>query len=193
MILNYFGNKIYIKEKVEITGIGKGTPFDNSLNNLFASLPIANDPNQNGQAKTTVHLDSNTIISLENSSLLIEKICKEIAIALSILEDYHGEFAITRVWTNRMFENACGSSHIHNSDCNYVALYYYEAPRNCSKFIVNGHTQTDIFDFDLSKNDKLGIEVNNETLIIHPVGVNHSVSKNLTNEHRTVFVFEIKI
>ncbi|NBP16118.1 hypothetical protein EBU95_17330 [bacterium] len=191
MILNYYGHKIYLKEGIEIECTREGSSFSQSLNRLYDSLPIANDPNQNGSAKTTVNLDNSFILGLDDVNPFLQDICKHISEALLELEKFMGEFFITRVWTNRMFENACGSSHVHDSNCDYVGIYYYEAPENCSMFIINGFEENNIYDFDLSKNNKIGIQVKPGTLIIHPRMLNHSVSKNLTNIPRTVFVFEI--
>lgn len=191
MILKYYNNEIYLKESIDIKGIEKGSAFDNSLSNLYNTLPIANDPNQNGEAKTTVNLDSKILLQVVQIEKLIQSVCFNISEALFILEGYTGQFHIDRFWTNRMYENTCGSTHIHNSKCHYVAMYYYEAPANCSMFIINGHNRQNEYDYDFSKNDKLGIQVQSGTFILHPVSVNHSVGRNATTEQRTVFVFEV--
>lgn len=190
MLLTFSDNKIYLKENIKLT---LDPNFAPDIDAMFDKLNVSSDPSQNGVAKSTVALRAeNPLKEIRGWDKFKDNVIKEINLGITALGRPPNFFRLGRHWTNRMYEGCRGGSHHHSNGAAYVAVYYYEAPRNSGKYILYNDNPSDQYDCDFSLSNKLVFDVAPGTLILHKANLYHGISTHQSKEHRTVFVFEMR-
>lgn len=196
------GTKIYIDRFSNIDNFQGKEQFQKSLDSVFEKIEIVNSfaTERYGNARTTVQHSKEynlpKILDLKNNELgkwllsSISKGAKELRINNNKNYD---DFKFVRSWANRMYEDSHAAAHRHETPCDMVCMFYYEAPPNCSELVfVNDllvtKNTTPYHSFPEDK--RYHIQPEPGLFICHDPFIPHAVGVNKTTKQRTVLVFE---
>ena len=98
----------------------------------------------------------------------------------------------TRMWMNKIYRNCSGKCHMHESDNDGTAIFYFNVPENGSKLIILKNK----IDSDVTEKHKdisHYVDVKTGDLIIHRKNVPHAISEHMSDNPRICFVFDFRI
>lgn len=192
-ILNIFQFKIF-KHKVPSRFYNKKT-LKKDVNKLFDSEIVKKYGSQSlertGEAYSTCGLGIEHITNLSDVKPLLNYISN--CILKNFYQEKNSEVKIlyTRMWSNIMYRGCEGTCHTHEGENDGTAVFYFNAPKNGSDFIVFkyniGQTPNDNF-----KHISQSLKVKTGDLFFYDKTVPHSVSKHMSDEPRICFVFDFK-
>lgn len=178
------------------TSIFKSKDFVSDINQLFDLVtniykinPLL-DRTRSGHALSSVVLNDTHLLERAHMKPLLEWVSSRILLAGSHLPTAGKDIKFTKAWANRMFNGYEVKCHIHELRLDGVAIFYPDVPPNSADlvFIKNGKDGSVCSDY--SNADRKHISPMEGMLIIHPTGMPHAVSKHLSDEPRTCFIFE---
>lgn len=187
--------KIYIHQH-NIDHITNDTEFNEHLTNVLDLHRGGYSPElgDTGEYVSTSRDDS-VLLKIDNRRHIIKWLLKVVADYCSKRGTEIDELQVRRCWCNRTHRNTKIAPHIHlNSPyTKKVAILYYEAPENSSKFvIIDSKEQLNSYD-SYDENLLQFVEVNPGMAIMHDADVMHAVTEHNSDKHRTVFVFDIML
>ena len=196
------GVKIYIDKFDKIDSFKGKEKFQKTLDEIFDKFEIINSSTTEryGSSRTTVqHAKEYSLpktLDLKNNELgqwLYSSISKG-ARELHVNDNKnYDNFKFVRSWTNRMYKDSHAAAHRHETFCDVVCMFYYEAPPNCSELVfVNDilATKNTTPYYDFPKDKRYHIQPESGLFICHSPDIPHAVGVNKTDKPRTVLVFE---
>lgn len=176
--------------------------LEKAMNETFEQFEIINSTSTEkyGETRTTVQHARNyklpSLLNLENNELgkwIYSKItqgAKDLDVNKN--KDYT-KFKFCRTWMNRMYRNSHGAAHRHQTMCDMVCMFYYDAPPNCSELVfINDESAlgstTPYYKFPEEK--RYHLQPKSGLFICHDQNIPHAIGINNTDNYRTVLVFE---
>jgi len=135
------------------------------------------------------------ILDLKNNDMgkwIFEHISKG-AQELGVKNKNYKSFKFVRSWMNRTLKGSHGAAHKHETMCDMVCIFYYEAPENSSDLVfINDDLTTKNTDrYDMfPENKRYHLKPKPGMFVCHPPHIPHAISTHNSDLPRTVFVFE---
>jgi hypothetical protein len=185
-----FGHKLFTATCNDAS-IYQSVELKNSIESVFKMPEIAKfmDPSQKGQALTSVGARFH-LAKLPGMGPLMRWITQQVNEAGKELNLSGSQIVFPRGWANRMFKDCEGRCHTHPIQAHGVVIFYYEVPDDSAELVLieNGTNGSEYHDYPAEK--KYHIPVTAGQLVIHHPSVPHAVSRHLSDQPRTCFIFE---
>lgn len=190
MIIDVFDDKVFYQRDIEFSSYGPGTVFGHTLDLYLNAFPGYVDPNQSGEAQSTVN-NSLGLLGLPEFNDFFNLLIPHFNNALIEL-GIGAEESLTmrRAWSNRMYKGCKGAAHDHLGDIKIVGIFYYTAPTPAGNLVFTKREHEKKFDDEIDSSDKVYFEPTAGTLVCHRPTTLHAISKHGSDDPRICLVFE---
>ena len=201
MVQQVFDSKIAIFQYDGLDTFEGRDKVKKTIDSVFDSFDIKNSTATeayNGgmtTVKNTKQFPIDKLLDFKNHDLG-RWILKHISIGakeLGIKNKNYNEFKFVRSWMNRTLKGSHGAAHKHNTVCDMVCIFYYEAPENSSDLVfindVLSTMNTDRYDM-FPENKRFHLKPKPGMFVCHDPDIPHAISTHNNDLPRTVIVFE---
>ena len=190
MIIDAFGEKIFYQRDIDFSQYGTSSVFGQTLDLYLNAFPGYVDPNQCGQAQSTVNA-SLGLLQLPDFNNFFSLLIPHFNTALVELGIGAEEpLTMRRAWSNRMYRGCKGAAHDHLGDIKLVGIFYYAAPAPAGNLVFTKRDQERKFDNEIASEDKIYFEPTTGTLVCHRSTMLHAISEHGSDDPRICLVFE---
>lgn len=201
MVQQVFDSKIAIFQYDGLDTFEGKDKVKKTVDDVFNTFEIKNTTSietYNGgmtTVKNTRQYPIDKLLDLKNNDMG-RWILKHISIGaqeLGIKNKNYNEFKFVRSWMNRVLKGSHAAAHKHETMCDMVCIFYYEAPENSAELVfINDNLITKNTDrYDIFPEDKrYHLKPKPGMLVCHDPNIPHAISTHNNDLPRTVFVFE---
>lgn len=190
MIIDAFGEKIFYQRDIDFSQYGTSSAFGQTLDLYLNAFPGYVDPNQCGQAQSTVNA-SLGLLQLPDFNNFFSLLIPHFNTALVELGIGADEpLTMRRAWSNRMYRGCKGAAHDHLGDIKLVGIFYYDAPAPAGNLVFTKREHERKFDDQIASEDKVYFEPTTGTLVCHRSTMLHAISEHGSDDPRVCLVFE---
>lgn len=201
MVQQVFDSKIAIFQYNGLDTFKGKDKVKKTVDEVFDSFEIKNSTSieaYNGGMTTVKNVKQfpiDKLLDLKNHDMgiwILEHISKG-AKELDIKNKNYNEYKFVRSWMNRTLKGSHGAAHKHQTMCDMVCIFYYEAPENSSDLVfINDTLTTKNTDrYDMFPEDKrYHLKPKPGMFVCHYPNIPHAISIHNSDLPRTVLVFE---
>lgn len=201
MVQQVFDSKIAIFQYDGLDTFKGRDKVKKTVDEVFDSFEIKNSTSveaYNGGMTTVKNVKQfpiDRLLDLKNHDMgtwILKHISKG-AKELDIKNKNYNEYKFVRSWMNRTLKGSHGAAHKHQTMCDMVCIFYYEAPENSSDLVFINDTLTtknnDRYDM-FPENKRYHLKPKPGMFVCHYPNIPHAISIHNSDLPRTVFVFE---